>query len=49
MAYNASYNDGDISDAAIDGIVKILIAFASLATLVGLAVVYVFMRKRMKG
>lgn len=49
MAYNASYTDGDIGDAAIDGVVKIVIAFASLATLVGLVMVYVWARKHWKG
>jgi hypothetical protein len=48
MAYNASYVDGDIGEAAIDGVVKIVIAFASLATLVGLVVVFVYLRKQMK-
>jgi hypothetical protein len=49
MAYSASYSDADISSAAIDGVVKIIIAFASLATLVGLALVYGMLKKQWKG
>jgi hypothetical protein len=49
MAYNASYTDGDIGAAAIDGVVKVVIAFASLATLVGLMVVFAWARKHWKG
>jgi hypothetical protein len=46
MAYNASYTDGDISTAAVDGVVKIIIAFASLATLIGMIFVYKFVKAR---
>lgn len=45
MAYTPSYTDSDISGAAIDGVVKILIAFSSLATLVGLIFLFGWMRK----
>jgi hypothetical protein len=48
MAYNASYVDGDIGEVAIDGVVKVVIAFASLATLVGLVIVFVWAKKHMK-
>lgn len=45
MAYVPSYSDADISGAAIDGVVKILIAFSSLATLVGLIFLFGWMKK----
>lgn len=48
MAYTPSYTDGDISSAAIDGVVKVIIAFASLATLVGLVMVYGLLKKHWK-
>jgi hypothetical protein len=49
MAYNQSYTDGDIGSAAIDGVVKVIIAFASLGTLIGFVVIYAYARKHMKG
>lgn len=46
MAYNATYNAGDVSEVTIDGIVGIFAAIASLATLVGLVLLYKFMKSR---
>lgn len=48
MAYNASYTDGDISSAVTDGIVKVIIAFASLASLIGMILVYGYLKKHWK-
>jgi len=39
MSYNASYTPDDVSKVAIDGVVKIVIAVAGLATLIGLVVI----------
>lgn len=48
MAYNATYTADDVSSVTIDGIVKIAVAIVSLATLVGLVLLYGFLKKRMK-
>jgi len=46
MAYTPEYEDGDISKAVIDFIVKGLVVVSSLATLIVLVLIYNFMKKR---
>ena len=40
MAYNATYTDVDVGPATIDTVVKILVAIASIATIIGFVLVY---------
>lgn len=48
MAYNATYTSDDLSAVTVDGIVKIFVAIVSFATLVGLILLYGWLRKKMK-
>ena len=49
MAYTPDYTSEDLSAVTIDGIVKIFVAIVSFATLVGLILLYGWLRKKMKG
>ncbi len=48
MAYTAEYEANDVSAVAIDGIVGIGVALVSLATLIGLVLLYGWLKKNMK-
>lgn len=48
MAYTPDYTADDLSAVTVDGIVKIFVAIVSFATLVGLILLYGWLRKRMK-
>lgn len=47
MVYNATYTEGDIAEASINGIVTVIITVGSLITLVVLVVLFVFMKKKL--
>jgi len=44
---NFTYTDADISSAVIDTIVKGVVVVSSLATLIAITVIYVWMKKRL--
>ena len=46
MAYDATYDSDDLGTITIDGIATIFVAIVGLATLVGLVLIYNWMRKR---
>lgn len=48
MAYNASYDDDDISPIAIDGLATFGVVFVQLITVIALVVMAVWVKKRMK-
>jgi hypothetical protein len=47
MAYTPDYTADDLSSVTIDGIVKIFVAIVSFATLVGLILLYGWLKKKM--
>jgi hypothetical protein len=49
MAYTPNYTAEDTAPAVIDTLVKVVVAFASLASVVGLVIVYNFIKKKAKG
>lgn len=49
MAYTPNYTADDTAPAVIDTLVKVVVAFASLASVVGLVIVYNFIKKKSKG
>jgi len=48
MAYNASYDEGDISEGVINTIVKGLITVGTFATLIVVVVLYTWARKNLR-
>lgn len=48
MAYNATYEASDLSAITVDVIANIFAAIAGLATLVGLVLLYGWMKKNVK-
>ena len=48
MAYNATYDSSDIAPIVIDGISAFAIVFVGLASLIGIIILYVWLRKKMK-
>lgn len=48
MAYNATYTADDLGAITIDGVASVFAAIVGLATIVGLVLLWVFLRKRMK-
>jgi ABC-type uncharacterized transport system permease subunit len=49
MAYNATYVEGDLAEASINGIVKVILTVGSLITLVVLVFMFVYIKKKVKG
>jgi hypothetical protein len=47
MAYSATYSSADLSAVSIDAIGAILAAAASLGTLIGLAILYGWLKKKL--
>jgi len=47
MAYNASYEEGDIAESVISTIVKMLVTLASLVTVIVVIMLYTWFRKRL--
>lgn len=45
MAYNASYEEGDIAEGVINGLVKGFITIGSFATLIVVVLLYKWVRK----
>lgn len=48
IAYNATYTTDDVTEAAIDGVVKFVIAIAGLAALIGLVFIATWVMKKTK-
>lgn len=48
MAYNATYEDDDISPIALDGLATFGVVFVQLATVIALVVMFVWAKKRFK-
>lgn len=48
MAYNETYAPDDVSAVAIDGIVGIGVVIVSFATLIGLILLFGWLKKNMK-
>lgn len=48
MAYTPDYSADDLSAVTIDGVVKVFVALVSFATLIGLILLYGWLRKKMK-
>lgn len=46
MAYTPNYDGEDLSSITIDGVAKIIVVIASMATLVGLVLLYGWMKKQ---
>jgi hypothetical protein len=46
MAYSSTYTSADTSKAAVDIIVSVISVLASLATIIGLIILYKWMAKR---
>lgn len=46
MAYTANYTSDDMSTIVIDGLAKIAVAVVGFATLIGLAILYKWMRSK---
>lgn len=46
MAYNATYDSDDLGAVTVDGVASIFVAIVGLATLVGLVLLWNWMKKR---
>ena len=46
MAYNATYGADDLSPAVIDGLVQVIVAVVAFASLIGLALIYAWFKKK---
>lgn len=47
MAYNASYEEGDIAEATINTLVKGLVTVGTLVTVIVVVWLYAYIRKKM--
>lgn len=47
MAYNASYEEGDIAEAVINTIVKAVVTIGTLITVVVVVMLYNYVKKRL--
>lgn len=47
MAYNSTYVAGDLSSITIDFVVKLGVFLVSFATLIGMVLLYIWLKKRM--
>ena len=48
MGYNATYTEADVSPAILDTLVKIVVVFGTLGTIIGFAIVYVLLKKNVR-
>lgn len=47
MAYNASYDEGDVAESVINTIVKMLVTVATLVTVIVVVMLYSWLRKNL--
>jgi len=47
MAFNASYDEGDITEATVDTIVKVFLTIGTLITVIVVVGIYTWVRKRL--
>jgi hypothetical protein len=48
MTYSKTYNGSDLGTIAVDGVATIIAAIASLATLVGLVLIWHFLKGKIR-
>ena len=48
MAYNVTFTGDDLSNVMVDGVVKVAIAIGSFATILGLFIIYLYFKKKVK-
>jgi len=48
MSYNATYDQDDVDDIAIDGVARYAVAIVGFATLIALVWVYGYFKKKLK-